>query len=72
MARDIGRSQREHLLRLTPVRGFVTEVIDRERLARVCGRRQLSVVGLADRDFIAGIDRLGIVGNGTDQTARRA
>jgi ribosomal protein L7Ae-like RNA K-turn-binding protein len=60
LARGAGESQRRHLLRLAPVRGFVVDVVGREDLARRLGRRELSVAAVDDPDFVAGIERLGI------------
>lgn len=66
IARDAGEAQRTRWARLSPVRGCLTDVVGRDELARALGRQELVVVALSDRDFLAGINRLGLGGYAAD------
>jgi len=61
IAKGVGEGQRERLLRLTPVRGVVLDVVTGDELAKALGRQQLVVVALSDQSFIRGIVGLGLV-----------
>jgi len=58
VAQDAGVALRRRLLRLNPVRGFLTETVDRVELAHLLGRSQVAVVAVADQGFVRGILRL--------------
>ncbi len=59
LARDIGPAQRQRLLRLQPVRGFLLDAVGRDDLGRALGRKELAVVALSDRGFVNGVLALG-------------
>ena len=61
IASDVGDQQRRRYLKWSPVRGFVIDRIDRQRLAAAMNRRELAVVGVAESGFVNGIRKLGVV-----------
>jgi len=69
IAADAGRSQREALRRLAPVRGFVDGLIGRADLARQLGRAELVVVAVAEAGFVRGLVELGVVTDSREDSA---
>jgi hypothetical protein len=60
IAVDAGSALRAHILRLHPVRGFLTSVVGRQELAQALGRKDVCVVALEDPHFLAGVQKLGL------------
>ena len=60
VATDAGPGLRSRVARWTPVRGLVGDVLTTADLARALGREKLSVVGLSDPGFVAGIAKIGL------------
>jgi ribosomal protein L7Ae-like RNA K-turn-binding protein len=60
VAADAGAGQRGRIARWTPVRGLVDNVLTAEDLAAALGREKLSVVGVSDPGFVAGIAKIGL------------
>ena len=60
VARDTGAAQKARLLRLSPVRRVLADVVGRDDLARALGRRELAVVAVADPSFVRGIEQLNL------------
>jgi hypothetical protein len=69
LARDAGASQQRRVLNWSPVRGFVTGLVDRQDLAQRLGRGDLSVVAVADAGFVRGLIELGVVATSESMTA---
>jgi hypothetical protein len=61
LARDAGKSQRERCRNLRPIRGLADSCLTRAELARHLGRADLVVVAVADRGFVQGLVKLGVV-----------
>jgi len=59
VAVDAGPGQRSRIARWTPVRGLLDDVVTAGDLARALGREKLSVVGISDPGFAAGILKIG-------------
>ena len=60
VAIDAGAGQRGRIARWTPVRGLVDDVLTADDLAAALGREKLSVVGVSDPGFVAGIAKIGL------------
>ena len=60
VAVDAGAGQRGRIARWQPVRGLVDDVLSADDLAVALGREKLSVVGVSDPGFIAGIAKIGL------------
>jgi ribosomal protein L7Ae-like RNA K-turn-binding protein len=60
VAVDAGAGQRGRIARWTPVRGLVDDVLTADDLAAALGREKLSVVGVSDPGFVAGIAKIGL------------
>ena len=58
VAKDAGPSQKNKFLGWQPVRGFLGDLLTAEEMARTLGREKLVVVGLCDRGFIKGIQKM--------------
>ena len=58
IASDAGEGPRARLLRLTPVRAVLADVVSRDDLAMALGRKELTVVAVSDPNFVQGIERL--------------
>jgi hypothetical protein len=69
VARDAGASQRRRWLQMRPVRGFVSDRVGRDGLAQRLGRRDLAVVAVADRGFVNGLRKLGVVAEPNEDSA---